>query len=175
MKGLIKGTIILVIGGVVFTVNRADVVKHFSKDTGLSQQEAEQYIENIPEDELVSYGELGSFLIVEGQEMLDITSKIDCVNDIYDWESSTLSCEKGKSQMKKFGNGEIVLGEACVKLASESASIDDIRSVINFIDKHNANYSLEIIIQILDYAIINESKNTHLYNKAMLQSVLDSN
>ena len=170
----IAGIITLIIGGTVYSVSQSDIVSNFSEETGMSQKEVEQYIENIPDDELVSFDELGSGIITEGQDILSIASEIDCVNYYYEWETDTLSCEEGKSQLKKFGESEIALGEAYKVLSSESASTEDIYSVIWLIDRVNENYSLEIIIELLDYSEIDEAIKTNLYNKALLQAALDS-
>ena len=170
----IAGIITLIIGGTVYSVSQADIVSKFSEETGMSQKEAEQYVENIPDDELVSWDELGSDFISEGQDILRFASEIDCVNYYYEWETDTLSCEEGKSQFKKFGESEIALGEAYNVLSSESASTEDIYSVIRLIDRVNENYSLEIIINLLTYSERDEDIKTNLYNKAVLQAALDS-
>jgi len=172
--GVIVGIITLIIGGTVYSVSQADIASKFSEETGMSQKEAEQYVENIPDDELVSFDELGSGIITDGQGILRNASEIDCVNYYYEWETDTLSCEEGKSQFKKFGESEIALGEAYKVLSSESASTEDIYSVIWLIDRVNENYSLEIIIELLDYSEIDEAIKTNLYNKAVLQAALDS-
>lgn len=171
---LIGGIITLIIGGTVYGVSQGDIINHFSAETGLSQAEAEQFINSIPEDELVSFDELGLGLITEGQEILDVASEIDCVNYYYEWETDTLSCEEGKSQFKIFGDSEIELGKAYQVLSSESASTDDIYSVIRLIDKVNENYKLEIITQLVDASEIEDAIKTNLYNKALLQAALDS-
>ncbi len=171
---VIAGIITLIIGGTVYRVSQEDVVRNFSEETGMSQKEAEQYIENISDDELVSIDKLGSEFITEGQDILSIASEIDCVNYYYEWETDTLSCEEGKSQIKNFGNSEIALGEAYKVLSSESASTEDINSVIRLIDRVNENYSLEIINKLLDYSEIDEAIKTNLFNKALLQAALES-
>jgi len=132
---VIAGIITLIIGGTVYRISQGDIVSKFSEETGMSQKEAEQYIENIPEDELVSFDEVGSDIITEGQEILSIVSEIDCVNYYYEWETDTLSCEEGKSQFKNFGESEIALGEAYKVLNSDSATTEDIYSVIRLIDR----------------------------------------
>lgn len=174
-KGGIIGTIItLVIGGTAFSVSQADIVKNFSKDTGMSQQQAEEYVEKISEDEMVPFDKLGSDFISEGQKIIGFASEIDCVNYSYEWETGTLSCEKGKSQIKKFGDSEIALGKAYTTLASESASTEDMSSVIRSIDRLNADLNSEIVIKLLDSPTIDELKKTNSYNKALLQAALDS-
>lgn len=174
-KGGIIGTIItLVIGGTAFSVSQADIVKNFSKDTGMSQQQAEEYVENISEDDMVSFDKLGSEFISGGQEIIVVASKIDCVNYSYEWETATLSCEEGKSQMRTFGNSEIALGNGYTTLASESASTEDMSSVIKLIDRLNADLNSKIVIKLLDSPTIDELKKTNSYNKALLQAALDS-
>lgn len=176
-KGTIKaivGIITVIIGGTVYSVSEKDIAKNFSEETGMSIEQAENYIKNIPEDELVSFNELGSEFIDEGQEILSNASDIDCVTYFYEWESDTLSCDEGKLQLIAFGDSEIALGEAYKDLDSESADTQDIYTVIALIDKVNELYSLEIISNLIDSADIDEIIKTNLYNKAMLQAVLDS-
>jgi len=170
----IAGIITLIIGGTVYSVSQADIVSKFSQETGLSQQEAAQYVENIPEEELFSFDELGAMMISEGEEILSIASEIDCVTYYYEWETDTLSCEEGKSQFRRFGDSEIALGEAYQALSSETASDQDIYTAIRLIDEVNANYNLEIMIELLDYSDRDESIKTNQYNKALLQAALDS-
>ena len=171
---IIGGIITLIIGGTVYTVSQGDIVNKFSEETGMSQTAAEQYVENISDDELVSFYELGSDFISSGEEVLDVASEIDCVDYYYEWETDTLTCEEGKSQLKIFGDGEIALGEAYKVLSSESASNEDIYSVIRLIDRVNENYSLEIVVKLLDYSDIDEAIKTNLYNKSLLRAALDS-
>ncbi len=171
---VIAGIITLIIGGTAYSVSQGDIVNKFSEETGMSQTAAEQYVDNISDDELVSFNELGSDFISNGEEILSMASKIDCVNYYYEWETNTLTCEEGKSQFKKFADSEIALGEAYKVLNSESASTEDIYSVIRLIDKNNENYSLEIVVELLDYSDIDEAIKTNLFNKALLRAALDS-
>lgn len=174
MKGIFKGIITIVIGGTIFTISQTDLVKNFSKNTGLSQKEAQQYVENITEDDLVSFDKLGSGFVSDGQDVLNVAHDIDCVNYYYEWETNTLSCEEGKSQLVRLGNDEIALGKAYTILASDSASKDDMSSVISLIDKNNADLSLEIVSHILNPQSIDETRKTNSFNKALLQSALES-
>jgi hypothetical protein len=172
--GIITGIITLVIGGTVYSVSQADIAKNLSKDTGMSQQQAEQYVNNIKEDDLVPYDKIGASFISEGQEILSGASKIDCVDYTYEWVTNLLSCEKGKAQLKTLGNSEIALGNAYTILASESASTTDISSVIKLIDKLNMDLNSEIVSKLLDYPTIDELRKTNSYNRAVLQAALDS-
>ena len=173
--GIIGGIITLVIGGTVFTASRADIAKNFQKDTGLSQQEAEQYVSNVTEDDLVPYDKLGSDTISDGQGIKNAATQIDCFNYSYEWETATLTCEEAKSQLNRIGNSEIALGNAYVTLSSDSANEDDMSTVIRLIDKLNIDLRLEIVTLMLDPPTITELKNTNSYNKALLQAALDSN
>lgn len=175
MKKLLGTIMTLVIGGTVYTVSQADVAKNLSKDTGMTQQEAQQYVENVSEDDLVPYDKVGSELTSDGQSILSVASDLDCVNYDYEWETLSLTCEVGQSQLKKIGNNEIALGKAYTRLSSESASRDDISLVINLIDRVNADLNLGIVSIMLDYSSINETRKTNSYNKALLQAALDSN
>lgn len=172
--GIIKGIITLIIGGTVFTVSQADIVKNFSQDTGMSQEEAEQYVESVSEDDLVSYDTLGEDFVSDGQYILTIASDLDCVNYEYEWESVSLSCKVGESQLTRYGNDEIALGKAYKKLDTETASKNDIEAAIVLIDQLNVDLNLPIIGEIFDYATVKELKNTNSFNKAMLQAALDS-
>lgn len=177
MNRLITGVIItIVIGGTAYTINQADVVKHFAADTGLTQQQAEQYINTIPEDELVSsYDELGSDYIEDGQEILDYVSKIDCVNYEYEWQSASLTCYTGKTQLGKLGRDEISLGQSYKKLDSDSASKDDISKTIELIDTFNSDFDFSIAKNIYSQSEIDEIKKTNSFNKAVLKAVLEGN
>ncbi|REG10521.1 hypothetical protein [Pelolinea submarina] len=172
--GIIGGIISLIIGGTVYNISQEDVANKFSEETGMSQKEAEQYVENIPDDELVSFDELGSDLIEDGQDILSLSSEVDCVTYYYEWETESLTCTEGKSQFRKFGDSEIALGKAYKELSSESASTEDIYSAIRLIDEVNENYDLEIIKKLMDNSDIDEAVKTNLYNKALLRAVLES-
>lgn len=171
---VITGIVTLIIGGTVYSVSQGDIASIFSEETGMSQTEAEQYVENISEDDLVPFDEIGSDLVAYGEEFLSYASEIDCVDYYYDWETDKLTCKEGKLQLEKFGDSEIALGEAYKILSSESASEADMHLVIRLIDKVNENYSLEIIAAVLDQPDIDEDIKSNLYNKALLQAAINS-
>ncbi len=174
IKGLIAGAVItVVVGGTAYTVNQTDVVNNFATDTGLTQQQAEQYVSNVTEDDLIPYDELGSDYIEEGQLISDSAAQVDCVNYEYEWESSTLTCEEGKSQMSKLGKNSILLGRAYIKLGSDSASEIDISTTIRRLDQLNIDYDSAIVSKYFSQAEIDETMQTHSYNKAVLKAVLD--
>jgi hypothetical protein len=172
--GIIGAIVTVVVGSVTYSISRTAIVENFSRDTGMSKQEAEQYVENITEDDLVDWDELGSEFITEGEELISSVADIDCVNYYYEWETDSFSCEEGKSQLTKLANSSIALGKGYMALASESASDNEISSVIRLIDRYNSNLTLEIVKQILDYQTIDEIRKTNSYNKSVLQAALDS-
>jgi hypothetical protein len=172
--GIIAGIITLVIGGTVYNVSQEQIVENFSKDTGMSQQQAQEYVENVTEDDLVAFDEIGSDLIFDGEEILKAASETDCVDFYYEWETDSLSCEEGKAQLKRIGNSEVSLGKAYKKLDTESANTEDISLVITLIDRLNVDLNLEIVRQVLDFQTIDEMRKTNSFNKSLLQAALDS-
>lgn len=174
MKDIVKTVIVLTIGGTIYTFSQADVVKNFSRDTGLSQQEAEQYVSGIKEEDMAPFDEIGAEFVNEGQSLVDSAAGIDCTSYEYEWESPTMSCYEGKSQIEKIGNSEIALGNAYKIIATKEASEDDISLVISNIDILNDDLSLDIVSAILDPPTVDDIKKRNSYNKALLQAALDS-
>jgi hypothetical protein len=81
VKEAIFGTILtVVIGGAAYTVNKEDVVDNFADDTGLSQQQAEEYVDSVGEEDLVPYSELGAGYVKDGNDVLSSADEIDCAN-----------------------------------------------------------------------------------------------
>lgn len=176
IKNIVTGAIVtLFIGGTAYTVNQSDIIKNFSDDTGFTQEQAEQYIAEIPEEDLVSWEAIGSDFISISQDFSESIHEVDCVNYEYEWESSTLSCSDGKKQLEQFAWKANSLGKAYIKLSSDSASTEDIQETIRLTDQ--LNYDLEeslIIYFLLDQETIDEFMTTNLYNKALLKSALES-
>lgn len=175
IKNIAIGTVVtLLIGGTTYTLNQGDIIQNFADDTGMSTEQAEQYVNDIPEEELVSFEELGNGHLEMGQDVLNSAREIDCVNYEYEWESVSLTCLDGKAQLEKFALDNNSLGYAYKKLESDSASEDDISNTIRLIDRLNSDYEFEIITSILDWYIIDEGIKTNLYNKAILKTALES-
>jgi len=174
MKGLIKGAIVLVIGGVAYSFSQADVAKNLSKDTGMTEQQATEYIDDIPDDEFGTWTELGEELVYEGKELKQLVTETNCNEWQFDWESPTLSCQEGLSQITIFSNSAIALGNSYIKLDSSSATDIDIRKTINLIGQFNANLALEIIVNVVDELTLSDWYITNSYNKALLQSAFDN-
>ena len=163
----------LVIGGTTYTLTQTDMVNNFSKDTGMSQQQATEYVENIKEEDLVSYDELGNGIISDSEELLRFAAEIDCANYQYEWETSALTCQDGKTQLTETGNDEKALGESYKRLAVDTASKGDMSTTINLIDEVNVDYDFPVIRATLEPEDIKEVKTTNSYNKALLQTALE--
>lgn len=175
LRELAAGAIVtVIIGGGAYTVSQQDVSTNLATDTGMSQQEAENYVANVSDEDLVSYDKLGSDFIDLGKDTTKTASEIDCVTYEYEWESPTLTCQLGKTQLLEMGTNETALGNSYKKLQSSSASSNDISATIALIDRVNASYSTEIASKVYDPAMINEEKKTNSYNKATLQAALQS-
>jgi hypothetical protein len=174
IKEAVVGVVTLVIGGTVYSVSQSDIIDNFADDTGLTQEQAEEYVNTIEEDELFTFDELGILYIEDGENLLEIAIEIDCPNYEYEWESSTLSCDQGKEQLNKFGNDSISLGQTYRTLDTDSASEEDISVVISFLDVVKEDYDYEIIKVLLEDEMIEEEKKTLSYNKAILETVLES-
>jgi hypothetical protein len=174
IKDLVIGSIVTVtIGGTAYTVSQADVVKNFASDTGMSQQQAEEYVGGLKEEDFVTYDKLGAEYVTDGNSFLQTSGQIDCVNYEYEWEAADLTCEAGKAQLKDTGDDEIALGHAYTKLASSSASKADISLTIRMIDELNADYKYSIMTKLVDSAAISEVQKANSYNKAVLKAALD--
>lgn len=176
IKNIIGGGIItLVIGGTAYTFNQEAVVNNFAEDTGVTQQEAQEYVSGVEEDELSSYEELGNSLIAYSVETLKDANDIDCVNYEYEWESPALTCDEGKNQLNKIGKSEELLGQSYIKLQSDSATKVDMQNTIQYLDELSVNYDSEIYKSYYDEAQIKDLKMTNSFNKSMLKAALDSN
>lgn len=176
IKRIIGGAIALAIGGTVFAVSQSDIVSNFSKNTGMTQEQAENYINNISESDLVSFSEVGQDFIEDGNWYLDGARDIDCVNYTYEWETYSLSCQSGKSQLQKIGSDEIKLGNCYKSLDTDlgDAVKSKINECVSDIDTVNADFNFPIVTALMDATTITDLKNTNIYNKSILQSALES-
>lgn len=175
IKGTIAGTVItLLIGGTAYTFTQEDVVKNFANDTGMSEQQAEMYVSGISEEELETFTVVGTSLITEGQELTSMANEIDCDMYEYEWQSASLSCPKGKTQLVKLAKDTSALGYAYLKLDSDSAASTDISTTITLIDQLNTDLSLEISKNLWESSVLEEEVKTNSYNKARLKAALET-
>ena len=176
MKRIIGGVITLIIGVSIFAISESDIAKNFSDNTGMTQEQAEEYINDISEDELDSFSEIGQDFIDEGNLLVDGLGDIDCINYTYEWETSLLSCLDGKDQLQTMGNDVIRLGN-CYKLLDTDlgdSAESKMSECISDIDRVNSNYTLPIATAILDTEDITDLVNTNIYNKSLLEAALES-
>lgn len=175
VKGWAAGAVVtMVIGGSAYSFNQSDVIGNFADDTGMSQEASEEYITNVNEADLVSWGELASGHVTNGQELIKQSNEIDCVNYEYEWQTPSLSCQEGKDQLYKTGSDEITLGNSYKVLDSDAGSKNDMTSTIGYIDQVNFDYQFEIMQVILGPTAIDENFKTNSYNKAVLNTALKS-
>lgn len=173
LKSWITGGIItLVIGGTTYSFSQRDVANNMTDDTGMTQQEAEQYVDSIKEEDMISFGELGSNFVTDGQDLLSKAEEIDCENYEYDWESITLSCTQGKNQLFEMGRDTKAVGLAYQKLSLDSATNSDISNTIVTIEDLNQDLMLPVANILYNQADIEEIKNTNSFNKALLETSL---
>jgi hypothetical protein len=175
IKNVITGTVItLVIGGTAYTFSQEDVIQNFADDTGMTQEQAAQYVNDIPEDELDTFSVIGTEWIDVGQEFLTIANDTDCVNFEYEWESPTLSCTEGKTQLTKLANDTLTMGHAYKKLDSESATKEDMSKTIVLIEQFNDDLDFEIAKALWGLSDLDELNKTNSYNKALIKAALES-
>lgn len=173
IKNIATGAVItLIIGGAAYNISQEDVIQNFADDTGLTQEQAEQYINQIPEDQMDTFSVVGSDFLKEGRELLEIANDVDCINYEYDW---SISCLVGKSQINKLAKDSTSLGYAFRKLDSDSASEEDIAETIRLIDQINSDYELEMAYNLWDLSELSDAKKINSYNKALLKAALESN
>jgi hypothetical protein len=170
----IGGIITLVVGGTAFTFSQQEMVDNFAQNTGMSQEEAELYVSSISEEELVSFGEIGNDFIAESKNTFALLEELDCVHYEYEWESSTLSCNDARKQLRETGNTEKKLGELYVKLETNNASREDMLKVIDVLDILNTNYRYEVFSVIMEDDVVEELIMTNIYNKTLLETALES-
>ena len=171
----IGGAVTLLVGGTAFTFSQQDVVDNFASETGLSQEQAEQYINDIPDEELVSFDELGEWYISESDITTSIAAEIDCVLYEYDWETPTLTCPGAKKQMEEMATAERATGESYVVLARDSADESDIRVTVAALERLNRSYDQPVAAIVFDEPAIEEMRFTNSYNKSLLTAALESN
>lgn len=174
-KSIVGAVITIVIGGVGYTVTKTDIAKNFAKDTGMSQEQAQQYIDSVKEEDLATFDKIGEEFADGGNKLKQTASQIDCGTYKYDWESDTLPCAKGKSQLDQVADRMVALGKAYIKLADESANKNDIRDTINKIDAVSQAYDYEVFVKGVGQEEVKESKLKLSYNKSLLQAALNKN
>ncbi|MCU0678451.1 MAG: hypothetical protein MUF19_02605 [Candidatus Pacebacteria bacterium] len=175
IKNIITGGIItLVVGGAAFSFSQQDVINNLSEDTGMTEEQAEQYVNNIAPEDLVSWSEVGNSFLAESKETRTAADGVDCENFDYDWQSTTLTCTQGKEQLLLIAATEEKVGNAYLQLDTENATKEDMQLVINYLDQLNTQYGLEVSRRAFDSAVIEDMKMTNSYNKSLLKAALES-
>lgn len=176
IKKIIGGVIVLVIGGTSYSVSQSTVVDNFSKNSGKTQQQSQQYIDSIPKSDLQSFAKIGQDNVKKGNEILQDVSTIDCVNYTYPWETASLSCQEGLRQLTKLGNDEVALGNCYQALDTDlgSGAKSKISECILDIDTFRSDIDLPMIPAVYDSKTVTNAKDRGAYNKSILQAALES-
>lgn len=169
------GAAVLLIGGTSFMISQADVANNFAEETGMDQQQAQEYVENA-QGELESFEDVGQDYIDDGNEVLANANGLDCVNYMYDWESDSLSCEDGRAQLLDIGAKEVALGECFVSLGGDLGDVvrSKIQECIEKIDAMMATLEYAIVPVLIGTEYLTEMRHSNAYNKSVLRAALDA-
>jgi len=172
---IIGGIIVVVLGGTTFAVSQTDVVNNFANETGMSQQQAEEYVDKVQSD-LASFDQIGTDLITDGNTITATATEMDCVNYAYEWESPSLSCFDGQAQLRTLGANETKLGECYKALDADlgAGAKAKISECITDIDAVSVSYELPIATAIMTAEELTDTRNSNAYNKSVLKSSLES-
>lgn len=172
---IIGGAIVLTLGGTGFAVTQTDVVNNFAAETGMSQEQAQKYVEE-SQDDLDSFGNIGTGFVDSGNKILSEAGSIDCEGYSYEWESALLTCNDGKSQMQTVGNKELELGQCFKELDKDlgNSARTKINECIDDIDELNQAYEQPGATSIFGNDFVSEAKKTNLFNKSVLKTALES-
>ena len=172
VKQIIGSVITLAIGGTAYTVSQHDVVTNLTSNSGMTQQQAQQYVNNLKPSDLASFSKIGAGYVTDGNAIQ--SANVDCTNYTYKWESSSLSCDNGKMQLQALATDEIALGNCYQALDTNlgSSSKAKINECITDIDAVGNDYNQPIVAVALDQSAISDYKNTNAYNKSVLQAAV---
>lgn len=176
IRHIIGGVTILVIGGTSYAIKQSNVVSNFSKNTGMSQQQSQQYVNNISKNDLQSFSKIGQGFVSDGNSILTTANKLDCANYTYQWVSASLTCSDGVSQLQAIGTDEISLGNCYESLDSDLGSngASTINECITDINTVDSDYGLPVATVLLDSKTADNIRNTDAYNKSVLEAALQS-
>lgn len=173
-KKIVSGIVsVLVIGGVGYAISQSKLVDNFSKETGMSQQEAEEYVKNVKEEDLLGAKELGESYIRHSQETQKTNDEIDCATSTIDFaEDFGTDCVTVKAELTKLRRAEEKIGQAYIKLADDKADRTDTQNVINALDEYVAIIKKPIFSNIFTEESIDDLIKTTAYNKSLLVTAL---
>ncbi len=175
IKKIAGGAVVVILGGSAFAVSQSDVIDNFSQESGMSQEQAQEYVDSI-QDELATFSEIGVDTKTYGQDTIDVSNSLDCYNYTYEWVTTYLTCEAGKTQLYKIGVGEVSLGDCYSALDSDlgDGAKSKIQECIDYIDQSNMNLNLPIITSLYTIDEVTNDRNTNNYNKSVLKTALES-
>lgn len=172
---IIGGAIAIVIGGSGFALSQSDIVNNFASETGMTTEQAREYVED-SQDDLDSFANIGKTFVEDGNSIISDAATIDCANYQYEWESTFLTCDDGKQQLQDIGAHHIALGNCYQALDTDlgDQAKPKMRECIGHIDQVNSDYDLPIMKANASASDITESKTTNSYNKSILKTALES-
>lgn len=176
IKQIVGGVLTLAIGGTIYQISQADVAKNLSQNTGMTQQQAQQYVSNIKQSDLESFANAGQEFIDDANTVQGTISQIDCENYTYSWETPLLSCSDAKSQLQTLANDENNLGNCYKALDAnlQNYATSKINECISDIDTVNSDDRLPVATTLLDSKTLTDASNRNNYNKSVLQAALQS-
>lgn len=172
MKRVIAGVVLTaIIGGSTYSINQSDVVNHLAENSGLTQQQAQKYVNGL-KDHLVTFHDVGEQLVSDGMGISGKALAIDCVNYTYPWASPSLSCEEGKREIDELGSAEMEVGSCYSALSRDLNNLvrQKIGECIRAIDRLELSIDTPMISKLLGETKIASAHKMNQYNKAILQS-----
>jgi len=174
IKNIIGGGIItLVIGGAAFTFTQEDLTNNFVQETGFTEEQAEEYINDIEEDDWITFTEFGEDYLLESLYTLDILEDLDCEEVEYEWETDGFTCDIAEEQIIEISEAESALGKNLIQLDSPDADTEDIEVTIAGFDAVNDSYRTQAATVLFDEEFVSDTITNNSFNKALLLSGLE--
>lgn len=142
----------------------------------MTQQEAEEYVKNVKEEDLMTAKDLGEDYIRESKETQKMNDTIDCATDQTNFvEDFGADCATVKVELTNMQQSEEKIGKAYIKLADDDASRTEIQNTINVLDEYSTLLKKPIFSKIFEKELIDELIKTTAYNKSLLVTALQEN
>ena len=174
MKRAIAGVVVTaIIGGTTYTMSMSDVIANFSRNAGLSQENAQKYVEGT-KNSLGSFEKVGRGYVAESANLSGKALALDCATYRYTWESPSLNCVEGKSELQDFASTVLNLGQCYQDLGKDlgNGANQRVRECISDIDLYDASLDSPIVRKLLNPQGLLDAHRRNQYNKAVLQSAM---
>jgi hypothetical protein len=176
---VIGGIITLIIGGLTYSFSRQDLIDNFTADTGLSQQQAEEFISSKLDEEGSSWEELGHEFSLASQSLQKIHNSIDCENlsseeFLIIKEGVSLSCDEALEQIAQIANSAESVSVAYLKLSEDNVSRDDVRETVFYLDQFITDLDSPVLVPFISSSTIEDYKLSSSLNKSLLKTALEN-